>query len=394
MQGKIGSSNYLKLEHFIKHNAITQLLYRYGMSAIFRVWWKVLKLDDKLVLMNGHGYRYNDSPRAIYEKMLELGIADNYRIVWALNDPDSADIPGNATKVKMDTVEYFKTALRAKYWIACVNIERGLHFKKKEQIYLNTWHGASLNFVGNAVEGRNDFHFEHINFFCYNGEYERDFIQRDFNVRDEALIPTGYPRNDALYKATDATRLALRRKFGVSDDKKIILYAPTWRESNDGGGSFKLAPPIDWKKWEEKLGNQYVVFLRTHPYTTELMNVVFNDFVRDYINYPQVNDLLIAADVLISDYSCIQLDYAILGRPQICYGYDYDEYKVLRGFYFDMETTMPNGVMRDEDQVIEHLLNMDYREDCKASIKFRDEHMEYGGDATEKCISLLFKRNG
>ena len=141
---------------------------------------------------------------------------------------------------------------------------------------------------------------------------------------------------------------------------------------------------------EEKLGDKYVVFLRTHPYTTELMNVTFNDFVRDYISYPQINDLLIAADVLISDYSSIQLDYAILGRPQICFGYDYDAYKAVRGFYFDMETTMPNGVMRDEDQVIEHLLTMNYEDDCRKSRKFCRDHMEYGGGAALKCIRKVF----
>lgn len=387
---KKGSSNHLKLEHFIKHNPIIQALYRYGMSAVFQIWGKFVKTDESLVLMNGHGYKYNDSPRTIYEKMIELGMTDKYNVVWALNDPDAYEIPGNAKKIKMDTYEYFKTALKAKYWIACVNIERGLHFKKKDQVYLNTWHGASLNYVGNAVAGRNDFHFEHIDYFCFNGEYERGFIKRDFNVRDEALIPTGYPRNDDLYAATEEKRKDLRSRFGVSGDKRIILYAPTWRESDDGGSSFKLAPPIDWKKWEEKLGARYVVFLRTHPYTTDLMNVEFNDFVRDYINYPQVNDLLIAADVLISDYSCIQLDYSILEKPQICFGYDYDEYKKVRGFYFDMEETMPNGVMRDENQVINHLLAMDYNEDCQKSKRFKDNHMEYGGNATVECINRVF----
>ena len=84
------------------------------------------------------------------------------------------------------------------------------------------------------------------------------------------------------------------------------------------------------------------------------------------------------------------MDYSILGRPQICFGYDYDEYKKQRGFYFDMETTMPNGVMRDEEQVIEHLLHMDYEEDCRRSREFRDGHMEYGGGAAMKCIEKVF----
>jgi len=240
------------------------------------------------------------------------------------------------------------------------------------------------------VSGRKDFHFEHINYFCYNGEYERDFIIRDFNVRPEALIPTGYPRNDSLYEASEETQKYYKKLFNVPEEKKVILYAPTWRETTDGGKTYQLAPPIDWKKWKEKLGDKYVVFLRTHPYTTRLMNVEFNDFVMNYTEYPEVNHLLIAADILISDYSCIQLDYSILGRPQICYGYDFDEYSAERGFYFDMEKTMPNGVMRDENDVINHLLTMDYAEDCLKSVQFKKDHMEYGGNAATECINRVF----
>ena len=388
---KTGSSNHLKLEHLIKHNPIIQMIYRYGMSTVFRVWGAFIKTDNNLVLMNGHGYKYNDSPRAIYEKMLELGMAKKYKIVWALNDPESTIIPGKAKKIKMDTIEYFKTALKAKYWIACVNIERGLQFKKKNQVYLNTWHGASVIYVGNAVGGRNDFHFEHINYFCYNGEYERDFIKRDFNVRDAALLPTGYPRNDALYEATEETKIELRKKIGIPKDKKVILYAPTWRESEDGGNTYKLAPPIDWIKWERELGDNYVVLLRTHPYTTKLMNVKFNDFVRDCINYPQVNDLMIVADIMISDYSCILLDYAILEKPIICFGYDYEEYTARRGEYFNIDKTIPNGVLHTEDQVIKHIKTLDYKDECKKTKELKNRYMEYGGNATLTCINKVFK---
>lgn len=387
---KVGSSNHLVIEYIIKHNMVIQRLYRIFGSMLLSMISVFIPVDDKLVLMNGHGYKFNDSPREIYLKMNTLGMTDEYRVVWALNNPEEVIIPGNAKKIKMDTIGYFITAMRAKYWISCVNIERGLRFKKKNQIYLNTWHGASLNYVGNAVGGRDDFHFEHINYFCYNGEYERNFIKRDFNVLDSSLIPFGYPRNDSLYTATEEKKKQFRSKFNVPNDKKIILYAPTWRESSDGGSSYKLAPPIDWEKWKRELGNQYVIFLRTHPYTTELMNVEFDEFVRDFTDYPDVNDLLIACDVLISDYSCIQLDYSILEKPQICFGYDYDEYKANRGFYFDMEQTMPNGVLRDENQVIELLNNMDYELECRKSRIFKLNHMEYGGNAAIKCINLVF----
>lgn len=124
-----------RLEHLLKHNRFVQTIYRYTMSGVFKFIGLFVRMDKKLVLMNGHGFRYNDSPRAIFEKMTELGMLEDYRVVWALKEPDKYDIP-NAKKIKMDTFKYFITALKAKYWISCVNIERALHFKKKKTVYL------------------------------------------------------------------------------------------------------------------------------------------------------------------------------------------------------------------------------------------------------------------
>ena len=380
------------LEHLLKHNVVVQTLYRIFMGAAFKLLGLFIRTDKKLVLMNGHGFRYNDSPRAMYEKMIELGMLENYRVVWALREPEKYDIEG-AEKVELDTFKYFVTALKAKYWISCVNIERGLHFKKKKTVYLNTWHGASINLVGNAVSKRKDFHFEHVNYFCINGEYERGFVIRDFNLRPESLLSTGYPRNDALYAATEQTQADLRRELGIAEGKKVLLYAPTWRDSTDGGASHQLAPPIDWKKWKEEIGNEWVVLLRTHPYTTKLMNVEFDDFVINCTEYPRINDLLIAADLLVSDYSSTLLDYSILEKPLACFGYDYDEYRAARGFYFDMDEVIPNGVIRTEGALLDHVKSFDYSTECAKTKKFKNDHMEYGGNATLECINAVFGTN-
>lgn len=377
-----------KMIHILKHNVAIQTCYRYSASALFRVIGLFVKTDDKLILMNGHGYKYNDSPRAIYRRMYELGLTKKYDVVWALNDPEQYDIPG-ARKIKMDTLNYFITALKAKYWISCVNIERALKFKKKNTVYLNTWHGGAINLCGNAVNGRNDFHWEHIDYFCSCGRYDDKFFKRDFNLREKAILKCGYPRNDELYNTTENEVAQLKNKFGLPEDKKIILYAPTWRETTDGGKSYQLAPPIDWKKWKNELGDNFIILLRTHPYTTKLMNVKFNDFVRDFTNYPEVNDLLKVSDILISDYSSIILDYSILCKPILCFGYDYEYYKKERGFYYELETEMPSGVLKTEKDVIQKLKDMDYDMECQLTKKFRDCHMEYGGDATTQCIKAV-----
>lgn len=377
------------LEYVLKHNTAIQTLYRITMGTFFRFIGIFIKTDEKLVLMNGHGFKYNDSPRAIYEKMTELGMLEKYRVIWALREPEKYDIVG-AEKVEIDTFRYFLTALKAKYWISCVNIERGLRFQKKKTVYLNTWHGASLNLVGNAVSKRKDFHFERVNFFCINGEYEREIAIRDFNLRPEALLASGYPRNDELYTVTEKKISDLREKLNIPQGKKVLLYAPTWRESTDNGASNKLAPPINFEKWSAALSDEWVILLRTHPYTTELLNVQFDDFVLNFTDYPRINDLLIIADMLVSDYSSTLLDYSILEKPLCCFGYDYDEYNALRGFYFDIDKVIPNGVIRTEDALLAHIKSYNYDEECAKTKKFKNDHMEYGGNATMECIHAVF----
>lgn len=378
-----------KVDYILKHNKLIYSCYRTFFSLFFQFVGFFVKTDKKLILFTGHGKRYNDSPRAIYLYLVEKGLDKEYHCVWSVDDPKKYDIPGIRKVIVTDTWEYFITALKAKYWCCCVNMERGLHFKKKSTKFLHTWHGASINLCGNAVGLRKDFDFGNVDYMCISGEYEREFVKRDFLVRDESIIVTGLPRNDRLFHTSEKEYISLRSKFNIPEGKKAILYAPTWRDSNDGGKHYSLVPPIDWKKWEQKLGDKYVLLLRTHPYTTEAMKLNFNDFLRDCTSYPDVNDLLLVADILISDYSSTILDYCILDRPIVCFGYDYDEYSRIRGFYYDLRVTLPSGVKYTEDEVLEYVINSNYEQECENTRKFHLDHIEAGGNATQQCVEKL-----
>lgn len=378
-----------KIDYVLKHNNFAYNFYRSFFSSFFKFVGLFVKTDKKLILFTGHGKRYNDSPRAIYLYLVEKGLDKEYHCVWSVDDPAKYDIPGTREVIVTDTWKYFVMALKAKYWCCCVNIERGLHFKKKATKFLHTWHGASINLCGNAVGLRKDFDFSNVDFMCISGEYEREFVKRDFGVRDESIIVTGLPRNDRLYHTSKDEIKKLRKKLNIPEGKKAILYAPTWRDSNDGGKHYSIVPPINWKKWETELRDKYVLLLRTHPYTTEAMNVDFNDFLRDCTNYPDINDLMLVADILISDYSSTILDYSILDRPIICFGYDYDEYARVRGFYYDLRTTLPSGVKETEDEVLEYIRTANYEEECEKTRRFHLSHMEAGGDATKQCVEKL-----
>lgn len=380
-----------RLDYVLKHNALINKIFRRTLSCIIKVWGLVIPIDKKLILFSGHSRKYNDSPRAIYEYMIAHSEFKDYTFVWALEDPDNVVIPGPAKKIKTDTLQYFRISLKAKYWITCVNIERGLNYKKKNCIYLNTWHGVAFNCIGNAAGGRNDYDFSHINYFCYESDYQKKIFMRDFKVKESALIPTGLPRNDSLYNVTDGDIIKLKKELDLPLDKKIILYAPTWRDSTDGGSTYAIKPPINFKLWEETLKDNYILLLRTHAYTTNLLGVEFNSFCRDFSEYHSINDLFKVADVLISDYSACIADYSILERPIICFAYDYEEYKVTRGLYIDFHKEMPNGIFVSQDEVLSHIQKINFVEEGRKTKKMiKDKFTYIGGTATQMCVNTLF----
>ena len=382
-----------KIEYILKHNPwILNTFIALG-SAFFKFVGMFVKTDPKLILFTSFsGKQYNDSPKAIYEYLQSIPEGKQSDCVWAFEHPENFP-QVKCQKIKIDTWKYFITSLKARCWVASVNIERGLKYKKKNTFYLNTWHGPAINIMGNAVAGRSDFRWDHIDRFCISGNYERPIIERDFCVKPENLLLSGLPRNDELYRVTEERIESLRKQFNVPEGKKVILYAPTWRESKDKGASCSLKPPIDLEKWREQLGDDYVLFVRAHVNTREMLGIQYDDFVRNGSDYPAVNDLMMIADFLISDYSSIIMDYSILARPIVCFGYDYEEYNKARGgFYFDLDKEIPSGVCRNEDEVINYILNSDYAVECEKVKKFRDSHIEVGGEATRICAEEIIKQ--
>lgn len=381
-----------KLDYLLKHNPFLQRVYKTTMSYFFRFIGLFVKTDPNLILFNGHGQKYNDSPREIFLKLKDDLRYENFKYVWAVDDPLKYSIE-RCEVIKMDTLQYFMIALKAKYWVSCVNIERGLNFKKKSTIYLNTWHGTPLKLIGNAVPGRHDFNFASIDIFCCAGDYEREIYSKDFKVKNDSFLSSGLPRNDELYNISDNLKQEYKRQMGIPENKKVILYAPTWRDSSNKGKKYVIAPPVDIELWEKKLASDYILILRTHSYTNTLLGIEFNDFVKDYSAYPNVNDLFIVADVLISDYSAAIFDYSILERPILCFGYDYEQYAVDRGFYFDLDRELPGGVLKTQEEVINKILAMDFAEESKKIKQFKQKYLQYGGKATEECIEALLGTN-
>lgn len=374
--------------YILKHNERIQRVYRVFMSIIFRLWGLFIRTDNNLVMfVSFMGMNFNDSPKAIYDYMQCHKEYQKYHCVWAFEHPEKFR---NLNMVTIDTAKYFYLAIKAKYWITNTNIERGLEFKKKRTIYLNTWHGIALKHIGNDCPGRKDYNFNTLNYLVVSGDYDEKVFRSAFSAKETSYLRCGMPRNEELWCTTDNDRLEMRKKLDLPKDKIVILYAPTWRESTDGGKSYTIKPPIHFVEWEKELGKHYVVLFRAHHQTNKVLGIQYNSFVRNVSDYPAVNDLMIAADILITDYSAIAFDYSILCKPIICYAYDYDSYLSERGTYFDVDEKYPNKSCRTEKELLSRIKSIDYSLECENSKRFRDEFIQYGVGATEICAKAVF----
>lgn len=380
-----------QLEYILKHNAVVQFLYKKGVSAAFRFIGLFEKTDDHLVLFNSFGgRRFNDSPKVLFEAMRDDPFFKEYKLVWAFEKPEEFDIP-EAKCIKIDTPEYIKTALRAKVWITSVNIERGLHYKKKNTIYINTWHGAGTKLIGNACSKRKDYNFNNIDIMLIQSGFEKSIFLRDFDCNPNAFMKVGFPRNDELFHITEVQKKEYRKRFGIPDGKKVILYAPTWRDSKDGGLSYEFVPPMHIDKWKKRFSDKYVMLFRMHAFTTAF-KMEYDEFSIDTSSYDNLNHVLSIADVVVTDYSTIVYDSAIAGKPFICFGFDYERYNKERGFYYDLKEVYPGGVLHTEEEVMDRIEAVMQGSDSEKYEAFRNKYVEAGGNATNTVVSALKNR--
>ena len=370
-----------RIAWLIKHVPLIQWLYRKIMSLVFRIMGVFCSVDNHLVLFSSYGGdQYSDSPKVLFEAMKGDSRFADYKYVWAFQNTSAFTVSG-AEKVKIDTLAYFKTALTAKIWITNVNIERGLHFKKKSQIYLNTWHGTGPKASGNAVKGRKDYDFSYVDIICVDGEHTRNQMINDYNARAENLIFSGRPREDELYTFNEETSQRVKDALSIPKNKKIILYMPTWREK----GNIELSQDL----WEKNLSNNYVMLVRAHHFMKRGLGISNSDFWFDVTNYQNVNELYWISDILISDYSSAFFDFGLLAKPMICFAYDYDEFVNGTGLIMDLKSEFPGGIKSTEEEVIDAIQNMDYLEEGRKTKAYIESYINRPDNSTKMCIDRI-----
>ncbi len=381
-----------KVSNFLKYNNIAYNMYYYVMSVIIQIMKLFIRSDEKLILFNSFaGRKYDDSPKAIFDEMKADHRFKRFKFVWSFHEPAKYEVEG-ATKIKTDSFKYFKTALAARVWITNSSIERGLSFRGKNTYYFNTWHGTPMKKMGSDIEEANSsFSTKGKTAFSVmmsQGHFETEVFSRAFGISHEQFLEAGLPRNDILVNYNDEYRQLIRSRLNIRDDQTVILYCPTFREyDKDEKLGVVMAPPMDLGKWERELGEKYVLLMRAHYEVSKVMRIEDNAFLRNMTDYSDINDLFIAADILISDYSSVFFDYSITGKPMFHFCYDYDEYNSKRGMYFDIREKISGGTT--ENEVIMCIKCIDEESEMRKTVAFRNEFVNFYGNATKAAVDCI-----
>jgi len=337
------------------------------------------KLDEKTVIFESFmGRSYSDNPRAIYEEMLRNEKYRDYKFIWAFKDPFSKrNIPEleRAMLVKYGSKDYYKSYASAKYFVSNSRIPEAIK-PSKDQVYVQTWHGTPLKRLGydlstesgNALNSLKDMRKKYkddavrYKYMISPSEFCTEKFNSAFNLKVNnpkcEILQVGYPRNDILSNYTDEDIKKVKKNLNIENiNKKIILYAPTWRDNQHVSGvGYTYKADVDFDLLREKLGEDYIILFRAHYFVANSFDFEkYSGFVYDVSNYENISDLYIIADMLMTDYSSVFFDYAILKRPIIFYMYDLEAYRDdIRGFYIDLKE-LPGDIIQTEEEVVESI---------------------------------------
>lgn len=354
------------------------------MSLFVNIIKLFVKTDNKLILFVSYGGRhYSDSPRIIYEAMLKDERYKDYKLVWAFTNPKKYDLP---SKIKIDTIKYYKTALKARCWITNVMIERALKFRGKKTYYFFTTHGVLVKCDGPDLKQYKFSSKARLQYDCClaQSEYEKQICMRMFQLSEDKVKILGFPKDDILVHYTKEQREEIRKKLNIPDNKRAVLYAPTFREDMDLREAFNM----DVKKWKKHLGKDWVLLYRAHPVVSAEQKQN-DDFFIDVTKYEMVEDLLIATDMLVSDYSGIIFDFCVMHKPIYLWTYDYEEYQTRRGLYFDIRQELPCS--EKEEEVLKMIANHDWSKEPEEVIAFQKKYETVYGSGTINSLNEIWK---
>ncbi|MEO3862198.1 CDP-glycerol glycerophosphotransferase family protein [Acrocarpospora sp. B8E8] len=359
--------------------------------SVYKQLIKFVPQRKDLVLFEADaGKGYTGHPRYIHEELLKRGLG--LTAVWSRA---KGKFPTDVATVRRMSWRHVWTMARAGWWVDSHGMPLGFP-KPTGTRYLQTWHGQGIKTVGlNAPDLRGDFPGPREEWRANvarwdalvspSAEFERTFVPS--NEYAGLVLRFGSPRCDVLVKGDPAARARVRDHLEIPPDKKILLYAPTYRDQNKMSGK---SVRINLSELATHLSHEWVLILRTHPVDTYQVPERLRGFVRPAGAYPEINDLLLAADVLVTDYSSLMCDFALTGKPMVFYIDDWEEYRrAERGVTYDFPAIAPGPCVTTTADLLTALREPYHLERYAAFLTTwcADER----GDAAARIVSAFFE---
>ena len=361
-----------------------------------------LAIDENMVFFESFHGTYSNNPKYIYEKMLEMGYDEKYTFIWSYSGDDNDKIPGNPIIVNDDEEDYYRYLACSKYRVNNATFSKVLD-NRKETVYLQTWHGTPLKRLGKDIDVKNPGvswnHFNNEvktwNYLISANAFSSKTFKRAFNYKNRVL-EMGYPANDIFYQDNGEKINSIKERYGIPKDRKIILYAPTFRDDKvDDEGNRVFDLELDLERCYNELKDDYFLIIKTHYVVSENLKIDsdMKDFALDLSNHDDIHELFIISDLLITDYSSVFFDYAHTERPVLFFMPDLENYIESRGIYEEIIEELPGPIINDNADLIDNLKNINIvkEEHLKKYNAFYNKYCNTGhGNASESIIEEVF----
>lgn len=365
------------------------------LSDIENYLLSLFPVRNKIVFLNFWGRGYGDSPKYIAEEIIRQNLP--YEMVWLVHDMNS-EMPDRIKKVKYYS---FKSRIElATARVIISNVKGGLQFrKKKTQYYIQTWHGGfGVKFIEKEIENsltakyvRSSKHDSSITDLILSGSEFQTKVIKDAFWYDGEIFKKGVPRNDIFFGVTKEKVALLKQKYGFQNTDKVVLYAPTFRDDNSSD-AYQLDPTMLLGALVERTGFQWKLIIRLHPIAVSHRSLFhYDESVIDGSGFPDSQELLVMSDLLITDFSSVMMDFAIMRKPVFLFITDLEQYiqrcRDIRPIFYQL----PFALAHSNDELCNAICEYDeleYQKDLK--IFMDDNFQSYDdGHASEYVVDRI-----
>ncbi len=381
---------------------------RKAAIALYRIMNRVIRVRRRrIVFSSSVGKSYSGNPRYIYEFIVSQRYDEIWECIWFYENKPY-DIPGHVKQVRYRSLAYLYYMATAHVWVFDGRQPAFLRRRPKTH-YIQTWHGTPLKKLGTDLDAvfmsggldletykRNFTDNAHTwDYLISQNPFSTETFKRCFDFKGR-MLEIGYPRNDILLRHNTPGEIHKRReRLNIPDGKKVLLYAPTWRDDEfTGDQKYSFRPAMDFDRMMAELKDEYVMIVKYHYLIQDAIDwTPYEGFVLPYDQTEDIAELYLVADALITDYSSVMFDYSILKRPMFFFAYDLDKYaNTLRGFYFDYEEWMPGPISGDTEALIRSVREYDHNAYSEKYDRFTEKFNPFDdGFACSKVFSLIRK---